>query len=683
MTSALGITPMAPTLQKNLYVGANTKYASRLVPAADGKINGVNIGALNARTRTSRASAVAAVSTWTARTSAADSGWHFVIWAPELSIFVAVAYTGTSRVMTSPDGINWTARTAAADNGWYTVTWAPELSLFVAVAGSGTGNRVMTSPNGNTWTARTSASDNDWRSVTWSPELSIFVAVASSGTGNRVMTSPDGITWTSRTSAADIIWRSVIWAPELSIFVAVASSGTGNRVMTSPDGITWTSRTSAADNDWHSVIWAPELSIFVAVAYSGTGNRVMTSPDGNTWTLRTSAADNDWHSVTWAPELSIFVAVAYNGVGNRIMTSPDGITWTTRTSVDNQWLCLTWAPELSIFVAVAHTGTGNRVMTSAIGMPNSMSVVKALPSQMTVLPNGNVGIGTTMPKSIVHVQSPYPFSAIVNGTNYGGIVTSSAASSGDTNTFGGQIVFQQKWFTDYNDIVSMGCIAGVKTLSNGNFGGGLAFFTAPAAVNSMEERMRIIHNGNVGIGNTNPTYKLQVEGNAYVTGSSTDLFTIRKNGAGGAALWIIVNSGVTTQSAFLLYFTSASTSVGTISTNGTTTAYNTTSDYRLKNNVRPLTNAMSTVSQLKPCTWTWKSNGTSGQGFIAHELQEVAPECVTGTKDEVKEDGTPAYQGVDNSFLIAILTSAIQELKNELDTLKVRVNELEGGGSAI
>jgi len=374
----------------------------------NGRVNGVSISALNARTRTSRASVVAAVSSWTTRTSAVDNVWWSVTWAPEISIFVVVAASGTgNRVMTSPDGINWTVRVSPVDNNWRSVCWSPELSIFVAVAQSGTGNRVMTSPDGITWTARTSATDNDWWSVTWAPELSIFVAVAASGVGNRVMTSPDGITWTSRSSAADNNWWSVTWAPELSIFVVVANQlGASNQVMTSPDGMTWTARTSAADNGWLSVTWAPELSIFAAVAYTGTGNRVMTSPDGITWTSRASAADNIWHYVTWAPELSVFVAVAYSGSGNRVMTSPDGITWTTRASAaDNGWLSVTWAPELSIFVAVAYTGTGNRVMTSAIGMPNSKSVVKALPSQMTVLPNGNVGIGTTDPRSLLHISN--------------------------------------------------------------------------------------------------------------------------------------------------------------------------------------------------------------------------------------------------------------------------------------
>ena len=398
-------------------------------PSTAHTVHGVNITAMNKRTRASYASAEACVSTWTAR-SAPTSSWRSVCWSPELSIFVAVAYTGTNMVMTSPDGITWTARSASENSYWMSVCWSPELSIFVAVANSGTGtNRVMTSPDGITWTTRSAAEANAWYSVCWSPELSIFVAVAYNGT-NRVMTSPDGITWTARSASEANEWMSVCWSPELSIFVAVARTGT-NRVMTSPDGITWTAR-SAPSSSWRSVCWSPELSIFVAVAYSGT-NRVMTSPDGITWTARSASEANDWWDVCWSPELSIFVAVANSGT-NRVMTSPDGITWTARSAAENNnWFSVCWSPELSIFVAVAETGT-NRVMTSAIGMPNSKSVVKAPPSQMSVLPNGNVGIGTTSPAYTLDVNGTSRFVNNVTMNNdltvddYVGIGTTASSS---------------------------------------------------------------------------------------------------------------------------------------------------------------------------------------------------------------------------------------------------------------
>jgi hypothetical protein len=129
----------------------------------------------------------------------------------------------------------------------------------------------------------------------------------------------------------------------------------------------------------------------------------------------------------------------------------------------------------------------------------------------------------------------------------------------------------------------------------------------------------------------------------------------------------------------------SSTERGTITTNGSATAYNTTSDYRLKENILPMTGALATVQALKPVTYTWKESGDNSQGFIAHELQAVVPDCVTGEKDAVEtysdEDGNeqtrPKYQSVDTSFLVATLTAAIQEMKAIIDAQSVTINDLK------
>jgi hypothetical protein len=117
--------------------------------------------------------------------------------------------------------------------------------------------------------------------------------------------------------------------------------------------------------------------------------------------------------------------------------------------------------------------------------------------------------------------------------------------------------------------------------------------------------------------------------------------------------------------------------VGAITTNNTNAAYGTSSDYRLKENVQPMTGALNTVSRLKPVTFKWKPTGTDGQGFIAHELQEIVSDCVHGTKDAVDEDGKPIYQNVDTSFLVATLTAAIQELKTIVDAQAAEIAELK------
>jgi hypothetical protein len=117
--------------------------------------------------------------------------------------------------------------------------------------------------------------------------------------------------------------------------------------------------------------------------------------------------------------------------------------------------------------------------------------------------------------------------------------------------------------------------------------------------------------------------------------------------------------------------------VGSIGINASTTSYNTSSDYRLKENIASMTGALVKVTQLKPVTYKWKVDGADGEGFIAHELAEVFPHAVTGEKDAVDADGNPKYQGIDTSFLVATLTSAIQELNTTITSLTERITALE------
>jgi hypothetical protein len=126
------------------------------------------------------------------------------------------------------------------------------------------------------------------------------------------------------------------------------------------------------------------------------------------------------------------------------------------------------------------------------------------------------------------------------------------------------------------------------------------------------------------------------------------------------------------------------TLTGGITNTNTATGFATSSDYRLKENITPMTGALDKVAQLNPVTYTWKADGSDGQGFIAHELQEVVPDCVIGEKDEVDAEGNPIYQGIDTSFLVATLTAAIQEQQaiiteqsEAIAALKARIEALE------
>jgi hypothetical protein len=171
------------------------------------------------------------------------------------------------------------------------------------------------------------------------------------------------------------------------------------------------------------------------------------------------------------------------------------------------------------------------------------------------------------------------------------------------------------------------------------------------------ERMRLDSSGSLLVGTTSSSFGGRVIVSNDGTTTQTSLSCINTNG-----------SGTMRQ---IDFFTGTNTSrIGSIESTTTSTSFNTSSDYRLKENIVPMTGALEKIAQLKPVTYKWKINGSDGQGFIAHELQEVVPDCVTGKKDAVDAKGNPDYQGVDTSFLVATLTAAIQELKTEFDAYK-------------
>ena len=124
---------------------------------------------------------------------------------------------------------------------------------------------------------------------------------------------------------------------------------------------------------------------------------------------------------------------------------------------------------------------------------------------------------------------------------------------------------------------------------------------------------------------------------------------------------------------------SGTTQRGIVSISGATTTYGSVSDYRLKENITPLTGALSKVMAFKPSTFNFKEfPNQQVNGFIAHEVAEVEPIAVTGEKDGVGEDNKPIYQSVDPAKLVPILTAAIQEQQAIIESLTARISALEG-----
>jgi hypothetical protein len=198
------------------------------------------------------------------------------------------------------------------------------------------------------------------------------------------------------------------------------------------------------------------------------------------------------------------------------------------------------------------------------------------------------------------------------------------------------------------------------------------------------ERMRIDSSGNVRINNTDAgNYRLRI---AYDGGDEEGIgLQSTYSGAGN----------------MLRFLNSAGTTVGLVSTSNTATTYSTSSDYRLKQDWQLMSGASERVLALKPVNFAWKLDGSRVDGFLAHEAQAVVPECVTGTKDAMRDEeyevtaavldadgmvvteavmGTrsvPDMQGIDQSKLVPLLTAALQEALTKIASMETRLAALE------
>lgn len=128
-------------------------------------------------------------------------------------------------------------------------------------------------------------------------------------------------------------------------------------------------------------------------------------------------------------------------------------------------------------------------------------------------------------------------------------------------------------------------------------------------------------------------------------------------------------------SPLIRFFSSGAAIAGDIINNGSSVAYNTTSDYRLKENVQDYTGGLAALKSLRPVSYNWKANPTGPRidGFIAHEVQAVIPQAVSGQKDQVDKDGNIVPQGIDHSLLVPALVSAIKELTAKVEALEARL----------
>jgi len=181
---------------------------------------------------------------------------------------------------------------------------------------------------------------------------------------------------------------------------------------------------------------------------------------------------------------------------------------------------------------------------------------------------------------------------------------------------------------------------------------------------AFEERMRIDSSGNVLIGGNSAVPSGSVGGSAFEPAGDNRM---------------ILSLGCTTTSnRNVATFRNSNNLVGTINVSGSSTGFNTSSDYRLKENVVTDWDATTRLKQLKPSRFNFKTDkDTTVDGFLAHEVSSIVPEATTGKKDEVDADGNPVYQGIDQSKLVPLLTKALQEAVAKIETLEAKVTALE------
>lgn len=392
---------------------------------------------------------------------------------------------------------------------------------------------------------------------------------------------------------------------------------------------------------------------------SGTSRPPMIT-QGGLW-VKTGGAEQELYMFDGTTDIAI---ASSSQLGNFVQKSGDTMTGplvVPNATAGNQALnqdsgdarYLSQATGDSRYVNIAgDTMTGGLVVNSDIAYTGTLSgntgVVNIGGGQIYKDSKGYVGMGTTNPLAHLHINAlELPILALTDqkiGENYGGALRG----------------FGQLGLGGY-------CELGV--IDAGSY---------TAAIQVQQQSAQIIFFGRGGTaesGRFNASGRFLVN-TSDVIGNDGSMLSV-KNGISTGVDNTVLSPAVS--------FHNPNGRVGYIATDGVTTSYVTSSDYRLKENVLPMQGALAKIAALNPVTFTWKGGGKAGQGFIAHELQAVLPDCVTGEKDGMRtvdefdsigaKSGTtvvPDYQGVDTSFLVATLVAAIQELSAKVAALEAK-----------
>ena len=253
-------------------------------------------------------------------------------------------------------------------------------------------------------------------------------------------------------------------------------------------------------------------------------------------------------------------------------------------------------------------------------------------TRATVDSAGNVGIGTSSPSQKLHVAGGNPVALIESTTSSGSFIHFENTSSSSTNRLG---------YAVHDFVLDTNGSAAFRIDSSGHFGFG--------------------PNG--------------------IDPSSSGGITIRQTVVSGTNKGAVISNNTIDSGQGFQEFRSSGTQIGSIGKSGTTsTTYNTSSDYRLKENESPITDGITRLKVLKPYRFNWKADAsTKVDGFFAHEVTPAVPEAITGEKDAVDSDDNVISQQIDQSKLVPLLTAALQEAVAKIEVLETKVAALEAG----
>ena len=285
-----------------------------------------------------------------------------------------------------------------------------------------------------------------------------------------------------------------------------------------------------------------------------------------------------------------------------------------------------------------------------------VAVKTANTERMRVDASGKVGIGTTSPDDFLEVKG-----STNTTTRQVKIVDSSDATATHIGQFNNISYFTNNTFYNGAWTRDDGAV-GTSFLGLGD--GVIQFGTDTGATPS--ERMRVDSSGNVLIGKT------ATGTSAGVQLEPTGTANIARSGDLCLVLDRLTNTGE------ICSIRTSNVAKGGITVNSGSVSFNTSSDYRLKENVVTDWDATTRLKQLKPSRFNFKEEkDTTLDGFIAHEVSSIVPEAITGEKDAVDKEGNPIHQGIDQSKLVPLLTKAVQELTAKVETLEAKVTALE------